>query len=158
MAVHTAQEYVVNPSLVDRQVVADIRGVLSRIAHLTHCLHVSTRGRVVLGHFALLVPAERVPSQIRECGIKAIASFLFILTRCLRSHEVISATATIQRVAAEERKLWGETLRMARTGWSEAVMTWVHMLVVRVFVETVLRYGLPLDFVCGMLTVGNSSK
>ncbi len=25
-----------------------------------------------------------------------------------------------------------------------------------VFVETVLRYGLPLDFVCGMLTVGNS--
>lgn len=60
----------------------------------------------------------------------------------------------VDRVAAEERKLWGETLRLGRTGWSEAVMAWVHVLVLRVFVETVLRYGLPLDFVCGMLTVG----
>jgi V-type H+-transporting ATPase subunit C len=59
----------------------------------------------------------------------------------------------VDRVAAEERKLWGETLRMGRTGWSEAVMTWVHVLVLRVFVETVLRYGLPLDFVCGLLIV-----
>lgn len=59
----------------------------------------------------------------------------------------------VDRVVGEERKLWGETLRMARTGWSEAIMAWVHVLVLRVFVETVLRYGLPLDFVCGMLTV-----
>jgi len=57
------------------------------------------------------------------------------------------------RVAAEERKLWGETLRLCRTGWSEAVQAWVHVIVLRVFVETVLRYGLPLGFVCGMLTV-----
>ena len=60
----------------------------------------------------------------------------------------------VDRVAAEERKLWGETLRLGRTGWSEAVQAWVHVLVLRVFVETVLRYGLPLDFVCGLLTVG----
>jgi V-type H+-transporting ATPase subunit C len=60
----------------------------------------------------------------------------------------------VDRVSAEERKLWGETLRMARTGWSEAVMAWVHVIVLRVFVETVLRYGLPLDFVCGFLKVG----
>ncbi len=62
----------------------------------------------------------------------------------------------VDRVAAEERKVWGETLRLGRTGWSEAVMTWVHVIVLRVFVETVLRYGLPLDFVCGLLTVGCS--
>lgn len=59
----------------------------------------------------------------------------------------------VDRVEAEERKLWNETLRLGRTGWSEAVMAWVHVLVLRVFVETVLRYGLPLDFVCGLLTV-----
>jgi hypothetical protein len=63
----------------------------------------------------------------------------------------------VDRVAAEERKLWGETLRLGRTGWSEAVQTWMHVIVLRVFVETVLRYGLPLDFVCGMLTVGSLS-
>lgn len=60
----------------------------------------------------------------------------------------------VDRVTSEERKVWGETLRLGRTGWSEVVMAWVHTLVLRVFVETVLRYGLPLDFVCGMLTVG----
>lgn len=57
----------------------------------------------------------------------------------------------LQRVEKEERKLWGEILRLARTGWSEAVMIWVHVLCLRVFVETVLRYGLPLEFVAALI-------
>jgi len=57
----------------------------------------------------------------------------------------------VERVGGDERKLWGETLRLGRTGWGEAVMVWIHVLVLRVFVETVLRYGLPLDFVCAVV-------
>ncbi|KZF26315.1 vacuolar ATP synthase-like protein subunit C 1 [Xylona heveae TC161] len=57
----------------------------------------------------------------------------------------------VDRLSREERKLWGETLRLGHTGWSEAVMVWAHVLVLRVFVETVLRYGLPLSFVCGLI-------
>ncbi|EXJ77401.1 V-type H+-transporting ATPase subunit C [Capronia epimyces CBS 606.96] len=53
----------------------------------------------------------------------------------------------LKRVEAEEKRVWGETLRLGRTGWSEGVMCLVHVIVLRVFVETVLRYGLPLDFV-----------
>lgn len=53
----------------------------------------------------------------------------------------------VDRVGGEEKRVWGETLRLGRTGWSEAVMVLIHVLVLRVFVETVLRYGLPLDFV-----------
>ncbi|KAK6542106.1 hypothetical protein TWF694_007875 [Orbilia ellipsospora] len=51
--------------------------------------------------------------------------------------------------SAEEQaeKLWGETLRLARTGYSDLVAAWVHVKTLRVFVESVLRYGLPLDFV-----------
>ncbi|KAB8289557.1 hypothetical protein EYC80_010715 [Monilinia laxa] len=56
-----------------------------------------------------------------------------------------------ERVGNDERKVWGEALRLGRTGWSEAVMIWIHVLTLRVFVETVLRYGLPLDFVCGLV-------
>ncbi|KAI2900579.1 hypothetical protein CBS63078_5530 [Aspergillus niger] len=56
-----------------------------------------------------------------------------------------------ERVGGDERKLWGETLRLGRTAWSEAVMVWIHVYVLRVFVETVLRYGLPLDFVCTLI-------
>jgi V-type H+-transporting ATPase subunit C len=59
----------------------------------------------------------------------------------------------VERVGGDERKIWGETLRLGRTAWSEAVMVWIHILVLRVFVETVLRYGLPLDFVCALVRV-----
>ncbi|CAK7236842.1 Vacuolar ATP synthase subunit C [Sporothrix bragantina] len=53
----------------------------------------------------------------------------------------------LDRVAREEKKVWSEALWLARTSWSESIMIWMHALTLRVFVETVLRYGLPLDFV-----------
>ncbi|KAL8782717.1 MAG: hypothetical protein Q9213_005141 [Squamulea squamosa] len=57
----------------------------------------------------------------------------------------------LERVGKEEKKVWGEALRLGRTAWGESVMAWVHVLALRVFVETVLRYGLPLNFVCGLV-------
>jgi hypothetical protein len=63
----------------------------------------------------------------------------------------------VERVGRDERKIWGEALRLGRTGWSESVMIWIHVLTLRVFVETVLRYGLPLDFVCGLIKVMSHS-
>lgn len=57
----------------------------------------------------------------------------------------------LDRVAKEEKKVWGEALRFGRNGWSESVMVWAHILTLRVFVETVLRYGLPLEFVCALI-------
>ncbi|KAF2156058.1 vacuolar ATP synthase-like protein subunit C 1 [Myriangium duriaei CBS 260.36] len=59
--------------------------------------------------------------------------------------------AEADRLEKEERRVWGEALRLGRTGYSDAIMAWVHVLVLRVFVETVLRYGLPLSFVCGLV-------
>jgi V-type H+-transporting ATPase subunit C len=59
----------------------------------------------------------------------------------------------LRKLEREEKKVWGEALRLGRTGYSDAVMGWVHVLTLRVFVETVLRYGLPLDFVCGLVKV-----
>lgn len=62
----------------------------------------------------------------------------------------------LDRVAREEKKVWGEALRLGRTGWSEAVMVWAHVLTLRVFVETVLRYGLPLEYVSALIKVSIS--
>ena len=59
----------------------------------------------------------------------------------------------MERVTKDERKVWNEALRLGRTAWGEAVMAWIHVLALRVFVETVLRYGLPLQFVCGLVQV-----
>lgn len=62
----------------------------------------------------------------------------------------------LDRVAREEKKVWGEALRMGRTGWSESVMIWLHVLSLRVFVEAVLRYGLPLDYVSALVKVSET--
>lgn len=62
----------------------------------------------------------------------------------------------LDRVQREEKKVWGEALRLGRTGWSEAVMVWAHVLTLRVFVETVLRYGLPLEYVSALIKVSTS--
>ena len=59
----------------------------------------------------------------------------------------------VERVEKDVMKVKGEALRLGRTAWGEAVMAWVHVLALRVFVETVLRYGLPLQFVCGLVRV-----
>ncbi|KFA61321.1 hypothetical protein S40285_05972 [Stachybotrys chlorohalonatus IBT 40285] len=57
----------------------------------------------------------------------------------------------LDKVTNEERKVCGEALRMGRTGWSESVMIWIHVLTLRVFVEAVLRYGLPLEYVTALV-------
>ncbi|KOS21071.1 V-type proton ATPase subunit C [Escovopsis weberi] len=57
----------------------------------------------------------------------------------------------LDRVTNEERKVCGEALRVGRAGWSESVMIWVHVLALRVFVEAVLRYGLPIDYATALI-------
>lgn len=59
----------------------------------------------------------------------------------------------LDKVTNEERKVCGEALRMGRTGWSESVMVWMHVLTLRVFVEAVLRYGLPLEYLTVLVKV-----
>ncbi|KAI0151850.1 vacuolar ATP synthase subunit C [Xylariaceae sp. FL1272] len=61
----------------------------------------------------------------------------------------------LERVAREEKKVWGEALRITRTGYSEVVMVWAHTMALRVFVESVLRYGLPLEFVSALVATNN---
>ncbi|KAJ4380457.1 Vacuolar ATP synthase subunit C [Didymella sp. IMI 355093] len=60
------------------------------------------------------------------------------------------------QLTRDAQKQWGEALRLGRTGYSESAMIWIHVLALRVFVETVLRYGLPLDFVCGLVQTGDA--
>lgn len=59
----------------------------------------------------------------------------------------------LRKAEQEEKRVWGEMLRLCRTGWSEGVMAAIHVVILRMFVETVLRYGLPLDFVAAVVKV-----
>ncbi|KAK9474787.1 uncharacterized protein V1510DRAFT_410664 [Dipodascopsis tothii] len=56
-----------------------------------------------------------------------------------------------ERAAESERRLWGEVVRLARTSYSDAFQAWIHLRSIRVFVESVLRYGLPPDFLAVLI-------
>lgn len=53
-----------------------------------------------------------------------------------------------QAVASQqERKQWGDIIRLSRTAYSDVLKNWTHLKAVRMFVEGVLRYGLPPNFI-----------
>lgn len=60
-------------------------------------------------------------------------------------------------IQAAERRLYGEMIRLARTSYSDLVAAWMHTKALRVFVESVLRYGLPLDFISAILRTPRKS-
>ncbi|KAI0343904.1 ATPase, V1 complex, subunit C [Trametopsis cervina] len=45
-----------------------------------------------------------------------------------------------------EKELWTELLQVSRTNFSEAFQILVHLKVLHIFVESVLRYGLPASY------------
>ncbi|KAF9925475.1 Vacuolar ATP synthase subunit C [Linnemannia zychae] len=53
----------------------------------------------------------------------------------------------LEEMDASEREQWATILRLAKTNFGEVFQAWTHLKALRVFVESVLRYGLPPDFV-----------
>lgn len=52
-----------------------------------------------------------------------------------------------------EREQQNTVMRLAKTNFSEVFSSWVHLKALRVFVESVLRYGLPPDFAAAVIEV-----
>jgi len=46
----------------------------------------------------------------------------------------------------EEKELWTDLLKLSRINFSEAYQILAHLKTVRLFIESVLRYGLPADY------------
>ncbi|KAE8605073.1 hypothetical protein XENTR_v10014958 [Xenopus tropicalis] len=60
--------------------------------------------------------------------------------------ELQSEKAEIVKLAADKKQLYGPLLRWLKVNFSEAFIGWIHIKALRVFVESVLRYGLPVNF------------
>lgn len=57
-----------------------------------------------------------------------------------------SAKAEKKKMEAEKDKQKKNMIRWCKTNFAEAFIGWVHLKAIRVFVESVLRYGLPINF------------
>ena len=45
----------------------------------------------------------------------------------------------------------GKTLEWCKVHFGETMIAWAHVKAIRVFIESVLRYGLPPDFECVLI-------
>ncbi|KAJ3300159.1 hypothetical protein HK104_003769 [Borealophlyctis nickersoniae] len=52
----------------------------------------------------------------------------------------------LAEIGASEKEQWTSLLRLCKTNFGEAYSCYVHLKALRLFVESVLRYGLPPDF------------
>ncbi|GAA5979925.1 hypothetical protein JCM5350_005542 [Sporobolomyces pararoseus] len=57
----------------------------------------------------------------------------------------------LEDLISEEKQLWADLLRLSRINFSELFQLLVHLKVVRTYVESVLRYGLPASYFAAVI-------
>ncbi|KAF8922321.1 hypothetical protein CPB85DRAFT_1372017 [Mucidula mucida] len=71
--------------------------------------------------------------------------------------EIEKQREELETADVTEKELWAELLHLSRTNFSESFQLLVHLKVVRLFVESVLRYGLPANYI-GLAIKPDDSK
>lgn len=61
----------------------------------------------------------------------------------------------LEQLQVEVEGMRSGLMRWCKTHFGEAFVAWMHIKVIRVFVESVLRYGLPVDFTAVLYKVAN---
>ncbi|KAF6206653.1 hypothetical protein GE061_017889 [Apolygus lucorum] len=60
--------------------------------------------------------------------------------------EMAAGKNEISKLNTDRRKQFGPLVRWLKVNFSECFCAWIHVKALRVFVESVLRYGLPVNF------------
>lgn len=71
--------------------------------------------------------------------------------------ELEAGKTALQKLASDKKKQFGPLVRWLKVNFSEAFTAWIHVKALRVFVESVLRYGLPVNFQAMLLLPYNKS-
>lgn len=61
-------------------------------------------------------------------------------------NEIKREREEMARLLSDKKQQYGPLLRWLKVNFSEAFIAWIHIKALRVFVESVLRYGLPVNF------------
>lgn len=54
-------------------------------------------------------------------------------------------------LATMEKEQWAQLIRLVKANFGELFSCWIHLKAIRTFVESVLRYGLPPDFMSAVI-------
>ncbi|XP_029162377.1 V-type proton ATPase subunit C-like [Nylanderia fulva] len=71
----------------------------------------------------------------------------FIVRDFIYNEEELAAGKNeITKLVTDKKKQFGPLVRWLKVNFSECFCAWIHVKALRVFVESVLRYGLPVNF------------
>lgn len=74
-------------------------------------------------------------------------SFRFVVRDFVYDEEILNQGKNERNKLTQEKvKQYGPLIRWLRINFSEQFSAWIHIKALRVFVESVLRYGLPVNF------------
>ncbi|OQV13268.1 V-type proton ATPase subunit C [Hypsibius exemplaris] len=83
---------------------------------------------------------------VDEFKLKARENKFVVRDFAYNEKELAAGKDEMNRLAADKKKQYGPLVRWLKVNFSEAFTAWIHVKVLRVFVESVLRYGLPVNF------------
>lgn len=64
----------------------------------------------------------------------------------------------LEQLQVEVDGMKSALMRWCKTHYGDAYVAWMHIKVIRVFVESVLRYGLPVDFTAVLYKIQNNKE
>lgn len=71
----------------------------------------------------------------------------FVVREFVYNEEELAAGKNeITKLVTDKKKQFGPLVRWLKVNFSECFCAWIHVKALRVFVESVLRYGLPVNF------------
>lgn len=65
--------------------------------------------------------------------------------------EIQAGKSEVEKLELDKKKQYGILIRWLKVNFSEAFVAWIHVKALRVFVESVLRYGLPVNFLAVLI-------
>lgn len=83
---------------------------------------------------------------IEDFKAKAKANKFMVREFFYDEKEIKREREEMTRLLSDKKQQYGPLLRWLKVNFSEAFIAWVHIKALRVFVESVLRYGLPVNF------------
>lgn len=72
--------------------------------------------------------------------------------------ELAAGKNEITKLVTDKKKQFGPLVRWLKVNFSECFCAWIHVKALRVFVESVLRYGLPVNFQAILLQPNKKSS
>lgn len=97
------------------------------------------------GEFALFT-VTLFKKVVEEFKLHAREKKFFVRDFTYNEEELAAGKNEITKLVTDKKKQFGPLVRWLKVNFSECFCAWIHVKALRVFVESVLRYGLPVNF------------